>query len=68
LRINGLITLQGGKRLNFNNLINYTKGEVAHEGYSTSTPHWWWLNRGETCYLKCKYIIKLLCLTGICIL
>jgi len=29
---------------------------------------WWWLSTVETCCLKCNYIIKLLCLTGICIL
>jgi hypothetical protein len=29
---------------------------------------WWWLSRVETCCLKCNYIIKLLCLNGICIL
>jgi hypothetical protein len=29
---------------------------------------WRWLNKVETCWLKCNYIIKLLCLTGICIL
>ena len=28
---------------------------------------WWWLNRVEKCCLKCNCIIKLLCLTGICI-
>ena len=29
---------------------------------------WWWLNRVESCYRVCNCIIKLLCLTGVCIL
>jgi len=28
---------------------------------------WWWLSTIETCCLKCNYILRLLCLTGICI-
>jgi hypothetical protein len=29
---------------------------------------WWWLNTVQTCCINCNCIIKLWCLTGICIL